>query len=140
MICIIALLSSCATILWHDAVMADGSEGRDQYVPRCKRCRQALARPDQLRTHGLDEDSAGSCRSLFVEPVAWMQEYALGNDEGKLWCPACGARLGSFSWYGKPCNCGAWIVPSFQLLKAKVDIHKIQDRPSDSETSQSGNT
>lgn len=38
------------------------------------------------------------CRSLlFVEPIAWMPRIML-NTQGRLYCPKCEQKLGSFSW------------------------------------------
>ena len=39
--------------------------------------------------------------SLFLEPMIWMQEAIVGAVQGKLYCPNCQARLGSFNWSGE---------------------------------------
>jgi dual specificity phosphatase 12 len=44
-------------------------------------------------------ESEGS--SLFVEPMAWMSDAVVGAVQGKLYCPGCSARLGSFNWSGR---------------------------------------
>jgi hypothetical protein len=38
--------------------------------------------------------------SIFLEPMAWMEGAIVGPTQGKLYCPGCGARLGSFNWAG----------------------------------------
>ena len=60
---------------------------------------------------------------MFVEPIAWM-EPALsdGSVSGKLSCPKCQGRLGSFNWAGEQCSCGAWVNPAFQVHLARVDV------------------
>jgi len=68
--------------------------------------------------------------SLFVQPLRWMFE-GLGGDgsdataplplAGKLSCPGCGARLGSFNWSGGQSAAGAWVVPAFQLHLGRLD-------------------
>ncbi|XP_034194324.1 dual specificity protein phosphatase MPK-4 [Osmia lignaria lignaria] len=58
---------------------------------------------------------------LFVEPLAWMPDI-IHNVEGKLNCPKCGTKLGSFSWIaGSQCPCGSKIAPAFYLVPSKVD-------------------
>ena len=43
------------------------------------------------------------------------------GDEGDLNCPKCRVRVGSYSWYGQQCACGAWVTPAIQVVKSKVD-------------------
>ncbi|KZC09747.1 PREDICTED: dual specificity protein phosphatase 12 [Dufourea novaeangliae] len=58
---------------------------------------------------------------LFVEPMAWMPDIT-HNVEGKLNCPKCSTKLGSFSWIaGSQCPCGSKIAPAFYLVPSKVD-------------------
>ncbi|XP_043681426.1 dual specificity protein phosphatase MPK-4-like isoform X2 [Vespula pensylvanica] len=57
----------------------------------------------------------------FVEPLAWMPDI-MHNVEGKLNCPKCNTKLGSFSWIaGSQCPCGSKIAPAFYLVPSKVD-------------------
>ncbi|KAK7095589.1 dual specificity protein phosphatase 12-like [Littorina saxatilis] len=74
-----------------------------------------------------DDDMKGEkCEvSLFVEPVAWMKGE-IENVEGKLACPKCKAKLGSYVWYGERCPCGAWVAPAFHVQNSKVDAIKPQ--------------
>ena len=66
--------------------------------------------------------SSSSCSSLFLEPISWMSEVMDGSLAGKITCPKCSGRLGSFDWAGTQCSCGAWITPAFQIPKRRVDI------------------
>ena len=67
--------------------------------------------------------------SLFVQPLRWMFEGLASDGDpaaplpisGKLSCPGCGARLGSFNWSGGQSAGGAWVVPAFQLHLARLD-------------------
>ena len=66
--------------------------------------------------------------SLFVHPLRWMFEGATDPGptsplptSGKLACPGCAARLGSFSWAGGQSAAGAWVVPAFQLHLGRLD-------------------
>ncbi|ANB13451.1 tyrosine protein phosphatase YVH1 [Sugiyamaella lignohabitans] len=63
-----------------------------------------------------------SCMSYFIEPVVWMRpELEKGELEGKLNCPGCEAKLGSYRWQGSKCSCGVWITPAIQLQRSRVD-------------------
>ncbi|XP_076454666.1 dual specificity protein phosphatase 12-like [Babylonia areolata] len=66
--------------------------------------------------------------SLFVEPMAWMKGQ-VETVEGKLACPKCSAKLGSFVWYGERCPCGAWVAPAFHIQTGKVDAMKLRVVP-----------
>ncbi|XP_076232974.1 dual specificity protein phosphatase MPK-4 [Calliopsis andreniformis] len=69
-----------------------------------------------------EQQSAEFCtKILFVEPLAWMPDIT-HNVEGKLNCPKCSTKLGSFSWIaGSQCPCGSKIAPAFYLVPSKVD-------------------
>jgi hypothetical protein len=38
--------------------------------------------------------------AVFLEPIQWMGDQVVGPVQGKLYCPHCNARLGSFNWSG----------------------------------------
>eukprot|EP00727_Mastigamoeba_balamuthi_P010668 m51a1_g6223 putative dual specificity protein phosphatase 12 (147) ;mRNA; f:226635-228472 len=44
------------------------------------------------------------CSSFFVEAAEWMGK--LDDVEGKLVCPKCSARVGTWKWDGLQCSCG----------------------------------
>lgn len=61
----------------------------------------------------------GACTSVFVDaPPPWL---AAAANAGRVSCPACGGRVGSFAWSGAPCSCGRWVTPAFQFQLSKVD-------------------
>lgn len=70
---------------------------------------------------GSNSSSKSQCTSLFIEPVSWMLPLLEGTIDGKLPCPKCGGRLGSFNWAGMQCSCGKWVTPAFQIHKNRVD-------------------
>ncbi|CAH1272576.1 DUSP12 [Branchiostoma lanceolatum] len=105
---------------------------------RCRKCRRGLFRSDSIMEHetgsgqtcfswykrggaGDGGSSSVQCSSIFVIPVTWMAESLAGVVQGKLLCPKCNGRLGSFNWAGEQCSCGAWITPSIQLHKNRID-------------------
>lgn len=63
-----------------------------------------------------------ACReTYFIEPLGWMAEVQ-HQQQGKLNCPKCATKLGSFSWImGCQCPCGAKVSPAFYLVPSKVD-------------------
>lgn len=43
--------------------------------------------------------------------------------KGRLNCPKCDARLGSFDFKkGAKCTCSEYVLPSVNIIKSKVDI------------------
>jgi len=106
---------------------------------RCKRCRRALIYPENVidhepgkgqlafpyrkrnpgfpRNHNQEE----VCSSYFIEPMSWIEGLQGGSIEGKIDCPKCHTKLGSYSWRGCQCSCGTWVTPAFMVHRAKVD-------------------
>ncbi|EGD75506.1 hypothetical protein PTSG_06578 [Salpingoeca rosetta] len=102
---------------------------------RCRKCRRVVFHGRNLLEHTPGEGQISFryrrrdmhaqqdlCSSVFAEPMAWMNEVVDGVVEGKITCPKCQYRLGSFNWSGAQCSCGAWITPAFQVHKNRVDI------------------
>nr|CAD7204420.1 unnamed protein product [Timema douglasi] len=59
--------------------------------------------------------------TYFVEPLAWMSSVP-HSLQGKLHCPKCQNKLGSFSWImGCQCPCGSKISPAFYFVPSKVE-------------------
>ena len=62
------------------------------------------------------------CAHFFLEPQDWMQPIVdQGELDGKLECPKCRSKVGTYAWQGMRCSCGKWVTPSFTLGKSKVD-------------------
>lgn len=58
------------------------------------------------------------CNSLFLQECPeWRPQV-----EGKIHCPKCKARVGSFSWSGAQCSCGTWVTPAICFQRARVDM------------------
>uniref|UniRef100_A0A1D2A9A3 protein-tyrosine-phosphatase n=1 Tax=Auxenochlorella protothecoides TaxID=3075 RepID=A0A1D2A9A3_AUXPR len=119
-------------------VDSGASSSTKEALHRCRRCRAALARggncleveagpgPAAFAWRKRDRLGAGGGAtaepSLWVEPLAWM-EPALrdGATQGKLYCPRCGSRLGTYNWAGMQSASGRWVVPAFQLHRSRID-------------------
>ena len=106
----------------------------------CRKCRRVLFVATALEPtpHPEKTDPAAKtreCTSYWIaNPPAWMLEAITkpadeaaegGPNEGKLTCPGCGARFGSFCWSGGTCSCGAWVVPAIQVPRSKVDRRRF---------------
>ncbi|KAH8869452.1 Tyrosine-protein phosphatase YVH1 [Schistosoma japonicum] len=118
---------------------------------RCKKCRYVLFNSNQLRIHqqpetplnlvlnsekgkNIDNVSGVLIRGvslnssplqcdrneLFCDPLEWTQ-HNTSDVEGKLYCPGCSAKVGSFNWCGEPCVCGTWVVPAFHFNRNHID-------------------
>ncbi|TPX35944.1 hypothetical protein SmJEL517_g01701 [Synchytrium microbalum] len=126
-----------------------GALATRQRVLRCKMCRRVLATRDHIVDHprgpgpvsfarssrkDMDllrvQQSSGStaahppCSMVFIEAMEWISHIRDGHLKGTLQCPnhKCGAKLGSWSWSGSQCSCGAWLSPAFGLHLSKVDL------------------
>ncbi|EFJ44677.1 hypothetical protein VOLCADRAFT_82741 [Volvox carteri f. nagariensis] len=105
-----------------------------QTLYRCRKCRTLLATSEHVMpveaamgrslyaaAATAAADGGGGAEScLFVQPMQWMAGTVTGVVAGKLHCPKCSARLGSFNWSGISNPSGAWVTPAFQLHHSKV--------------------
>lgn len=94
-------------------------------VYRCKKCRRIVASTSNLLTH-YDRKTNSICQqTYFIEPLAWMHDIT-HTTQGKLHCPKCQIKLGSFSWImGSQCPCGCQVAPAFYLVPSKVDYTNV---------------
>ncbi|XP_068202533.1 E3 ubiquitin-protein ligase RNF180-like [Palaemon carinicauda] len=109
---------------------------------RCRKCRKVLlADPEGLlNAHGQKHQGGRDCAEstectlmsekscLYLSEDSYPQFITDALDtsswtKGKLNCPACQARIGSFNYVsGSHCTCGSHIVPQVHLLVSKVDV------------------
>eukprot|EP01041_Mallomonas_annulata_P012197 gene12197-25626_t len=102
------------------------------FVFTCKHCRTILFDNTYLQSHNNDEiidnittanSSNTDCTSWFLqEPMEWM---LCSDISGKLLCPQCKGKLGSWNWSGCKCSCGQWITPAFQFQRSKLDAKDL---------------
>ncbi|GAV05574.1 hypothetical protein RvY_15679 [Ramazzottius varieornatus] len=115
-------------------VPANGSTvGNDVFF--CRMCRCPLfsssnqlahsAKPTEPADEQGDRLDPGVCnqKEIFIEPVMWMKDN-ISDAQGKLFCPNCRKKVGSYAWFGISCPCGAFVTPSFHMDKSKVEIRK----------------
>ncbi|RZF47401.1 hypothetical protein LSTR_LSTR009140 [Laodelphax striatellus] len=108
---------------------------------KCKKCRIVLTedfRNNPLSAHGLLLDTENVRESsrhclqkipevfYFLENCMpwWIRERVdeAGWLKGKLTCPRCSAKLGSFDFVsGSKCDCDSFILPPIHLIRSKVD-------------------
>src|SRR5690554_6802729 len=69
----------------------------------------------QSNVSSIHPQAATVCQSYFIEPVEWIQD--LHGLEGKISCPKCDSKLGTFKWSGGQCSCGSWVTPAFMMHK-----------------------
>ncbi|XP_055636547.1 dual specificity protein phosphatase MPK-4 [Toxorhynchites rutilus septentrionalis] len=84
---------------------------------------------EQMRRNSIGSDHSnrssekdGVCSKIyFTEPLAWMTDI-FHNTQGRLYCPKCTVKLGSFNWVmATKCPCGAEIYPAFYLVPSKTE-------------------
>lgn len=80
-------------------------------------------------TNTIHENSFCS-KVYFIEPLSWMKDI-MNNVEGKLNCPSCRTKIGSFNWImASKCPCGVQVAPSFYLIPSKIDFKNyVQNLP-----------
>jgi len=109
-------------------------DGSSKTELKCKKCRRVLANSRVLEKHvpktaqpPSPQQPAISCSHYFLEPLLWMKpELEEGKLEGKLECPKCKAKVGSYAWQGIKCSCGDWVVPGISIARGKVDQTRVK--------------
>ncbi|RNA06253.1 Dual specificity phosphatase [Brachionus plicatilis] len=134
-----------------DKSLADSDlfENSKESLPcyRCKKCRFQLFTIPKIVNHNEESNNQGFeikqksqfyaksnstrfnnntiCkREVYTEKLEWF-ENQLDEITGKINCPKCDSKLGSFDWSGTKCACGAWITPSFHFSKSKIDYYEL---------------
>nr|XP_053654121.1 uncharacterized protein LOC128703468 isoform X1 [Cherax quadricarinatus]XP_053654122.1 uncharacterized protein LOC128703468 isoform X1 [Cherax quadricarinatus] len=116
---------------------------------QCRKCRKLLLSKDEfclLDAHSqeyhdtmgnMNGQSSGDCASVMEHSCLYLSEESFPDfilkavnesswTKGKIHCPGCQARLGSFNFVsGSQCACGSHILPQVHILKSKVDWRKI---------------
>ena len=130
-----------------EAAAAAASKSRYPMIYKCRKCRRTLATAFNMLPHVRGEtpnwmddkwarlseedviDDASSpagldlcSQSVFITPVGWMETEIKQNLSGKLYCPNCQVRVGTYSWVmGDLCKgCGATVLPAFQLDMTEI--------------------
>ncbi|GFO45689.1 dual specificity protein phosphatase 12 [Plakobranchus ocellatus] len=121
----------CRLFLFHSGALTSHNigEGESAFDWRSKIPANQKKREERESQERMQADGAVSTkcvRSLFVDPLAWMKGK-IHEIQGKLHCPKCYGKIGSYVWYGEKCPCGAWVAPAFHIDSGKVD--KIPSQP-----------
>ncbi|CAH0392653.1 unnamed protein product [Bemisia tabaci] len=108
----------------------------DPLVYKCRKCRRIVASISNILPHSPSEkpswknvkwsgdlSNVDQCSQIhFIEPLNWIENVSHA-EEGKINCPKCKSKLGSFSWImGCKCPCGAEVTPAFYLVPSKVEF------------------
>ncbi|GFY48119.1 uncharacterized protein TNIN_238971 [Trichonephila inaurata madagascariensis] len=106
-----------------------------QILFKCRKCRKVLfSEKEACNSHGeylsSDETKLEMCSSPDVYYLKeetfplWMKDQvAEGNwMKGKLFCPVCNYRIGSFNFVcGSKCHCGLCVLPPLHVVSHKLD-------------------
>jgi len=102
----------------HDANNDDDGDD-DQKDKKKKKKKKSSSSAAAAADRSKKKSGAGD--AIYIEPMAWMQVNELAsNEEGKINCPQCFARLGTWSWSGFESD-GKLIVPAFKITRSKVE-------------------
>lgn len=140
--------ASPAVVEGNESGQVDTAEEAVRYVYTCRMCGHPLFKDAELVPHDSDrqgkgnkpfkskwngmEQREGVCTSYFLDPdvTEWVSaDCREASDAGlevlpdTLYCPnlRCHAKLGTQSWTGLQCSCGAWVTPAFKVLGRAVD-------------------
>eukprot|EP01122_Echinamoeba_exundans_P001206 TRINITY_DN1118_c0_g1_i1.p1 TRINITY_DN1118_c0_g1~~TRINITY_DN1118_c0_g1_i1.p1 ORF type:complete len:286 (+),score=44.50 TRINITY_DN1118_c0_g1_i1:420-1277(+) len=112
-----------------DDLLSLDSPADDTVYYTCRVCRFRVFGADELVPHEpgkhefsyrrRENNADKDCTSHFIEAKDWMGD--LSGLEGRIVCPKCDGRLGTYNWGGTQCSCGTWCAPAFQVLKNRVD-------------------
>jgi dual specificity phosphatase 12 len=115
------------------AALQEMDESKIRYA--CRKCRTPLFGQDDLEEHAPAQHkfnarklyhggvNAASCESYFLSShklPAWAGD--ISDVEGRLSCPKCKTKVGTWHWAGAQCSCGTWVSPAVQIPKSKVDV------------------
>ncbi|XP_061409294.1 E3 ubiquitin-protein ligase RNF180 [Lethenteron reissneri] len=106
-------------------------------ILRCWKCRRPLMDSSNLlSSHGEQlnpRDCEGKCEREDESSIWYINQENVPSwlttemdrgqwTKGKLHCPHCGGRLGSFNFViPSRCLCGEYMVPAVQICKSRVD-------------------
>eukprot|EP00172_Hildenbrandia_rubra_P002006 Plantae.Rhodophyta-Hildenbrandia_rubra.ctg26537.p1 GENE.Plantae.Rhodophyta-Hildenbrandia_rubra.ctg26537~~Plantae.Rhodophyta-Hildenbrandia_rubra.ctg26537.p1 ORF type:complete len:325 (-),score=22.85 Plantae.Rhodophyta-Hildenbrandia_rubra.ctg26537:29-1003(-) len=91
----------------------------------CRRCRTSLA----TDRHIFEPETASTTTTLQVIPIKWMKQSLEASVQGRLNCPKCDAKVGSFSWKRSRDHQQQWCPCSLRL--SSLDYRSIQPHPHD---------
>lgn len=112
-----------STLFLRGQVMHEGTSGHSNDGMGVSK-----VKTDWGQSDGTYKGVGGNCSSVFISEMPDWAEGPEGNN-GRLICPTCKARVGSFSWSGAPCSCGKWVTPAFQFQLSRVDPKGIISLP-----------
>ncbi|XP_031573018.1 uncharacterized protein LOC116307015 [Actinia tenebrosa] len=102
---------------------------------RCRKCRVYLFCFDNLSPFHKKTEPVDQCSAWYIDSdeidgsagrdtLVWVKEAVNKSQwtEGKLYCPKCTSRIGSFNFtQGVRCSCFTYIIPAIWFQKCKVD-------------------
>ncbi|XP_064469285.1 E3 ubiquitin-protein ligase RNF180-like [Ornithodoros turicata] len=109
---------------------------------RCKKCRATVfTSADVVSAHGKPwTGHVNFCCPLNkastvwylreTEIVDWMEDQVHNGKwtKGRLYCPACSARLGSYDFVaGSKCGCSQFVLPAIHIAKCRVDCDETME-------------
>ncbi|XP_026481202.1 E3 ubiquitin-protein ligase RNF180-like [Ctenocephalides felis] len=102
---------------------------------KCRKCRAVLYENEFVFDgHGakINKNSESNCKTAldrfcFHEEnlPSWMLSAIETSQwtKGKINCPKCGIKIGSFDFVsGNKCECAEYVIPPIYVIKSKTDI------------------
>jgi len=122
------ILAAKSHLLTHKTFEDNGaSTSTNQMVADVERLLQASSLNSDHSEKSVDGGGQICKMAYFFEPIAWMVVCGiLNNTQGRLTCPKCSHKLGSFNWVlAVKCPCGKQVQPAFYILPSRVDQSNV---------------
>uniref|UniRef100_A0A182QTS2 Uncharacterized protein n=1 Tax=Anopheles farauti TaxID=69004 RepID=A0A182QTS2_9DIPT len=101
--------------------MATGGGGVNELTEKLRRSSVS----SEHSNRSSEKDTPMCKKIFFIEPLSWMTDI-YRNTQGRLYCPKCTVKLGSFNWVmATKCPCGAEIFPAFYLVPSKTEYSTV---------------
>ncbi|GAM22524.1 hypothetical protein SAMD00019534_056990, partial [Acytostelium subglobosum LB1] len=134
--------TTTTTVVAAESLFDDDEEDAEEFRYCCRKCGSDLFVKSEIAEHqkGDGQESfkwsrrertghKDECTSFFLCETEWISKITMTpeNDDNRIVChnAKCKEKLGSWSWSGAQCSCGAWVAPSFQIPKSRVDEKRV---------------
>ena len=108
---------TCRTILF-----SEGDQENPPHAPAKHKFSMRKVRHGGIIGGDSSNTSNSACQSYFLaaQGLDWMGD--MSAQEGRISCPKCSCKVGTWNWSGAQCSCGTWVAPALRIPKSKVDV------------------
>ena len=123
----------------EDAVLHAGQHDRRETADGVSRVKAPWVMSLNSGHKLIEQGTGDACSSVFItDKPDWMTDTE--SNGGRIDCPKCASRVGSYKWSGVTCSCGKWITPAFQFQLSRVDAKNVLEALEGIKTDAGGRT